>query len=93
MYIQWYEGCQIHVYYFDAIVGQIDMYSVKVSEQRADDFLKFLQEDRESFIADVAASYNELKTKQIQTQVWIMIIFSTRILLLIFYFQDDIAYD
>ena len=37
----------------------------------AEDFFDFLQEDRESFIADAAASYNELKIKQVQTKVWI----------------------
>ncbi len=45
-----------------------------------------MQMDRESIIANAAASYNKLKTKQIRTQVWIL--FYTRI-----YYYDLIITD
>ncbi len=43
---------------------------IQGSEQKAQEFLEFLQEGRESFIADAATSYNELKTQQVQIKVW-----------------------
>ena len=40
------------------------IYSVKGSELKAQEFLEFIQEDRESFIADASASLDDLHLDQ-----------------------------
>ena len=40
------------------------IYSVKGSELKAQEFLEFIQEDRESFIANASASFDDLHLDQ-----------------------------